>query len=126
MPRRKPLSLYLRTGASALLLAAARLSGDSARTVWAGRFGSRVLDGETLRAVLYSFLCAPRSHVGPDAQPAAGSVDALLPSGNAGWTGAAPRRRSGADHNLFAPCRRQTARRGAENCGQRSHETIWR
>ncbi len=53
------LSLYLRRRLSALLFAAARISGQAARGIHGGRYQERVPDRESMRAALYRGLRAP-------------------------------------------------------------------
>src|SRR6516164_288140 len=59
MPGRRSLPLYMRGWAGALLLAAARISGDSAGTVHGGGYSAGVFDRKRLRAALYGVMCAP-------------------------------------------------------------------
>ena len=50
--------VYLRGWIGALVLAAARVSGDSVGAVYAGDEASGVFDGEILRAAMHGVLCA--------------------------------------------------------------------
>ncbi len=70
MPRRRALSLCLRGGARALLLAAARLPGRAARVVHDRRDPPRVRDAEVVRAVLHGRLRPSRVDDGFLASPA--------------------------------------------------------
>ncbi len=59
LPRRRALSLHLRGRAGALLLAAARVPGQTARTLQRGRHPPRVPAREGVRAGLHDFLRPP-------------------------------------------------------------------
>src|SRR5215469_17225552 len=58
MSRRRPLLIYMRGWAGALLFAAARVSGGSVRAVYGGGYSAGVPDGERLRAALHGVVCA--------------------------------------------------------------------
>src|SRR5215469_6821361 len=58
MSRRRPLLIYMRGWAGALLFAAARVSGGSVRAVCGGGYSAGVPDGERLRAALHGVVCA--------------------------------------------------------------------
>ena len=62
--------VYLRGWLGALVLAAARVSGDSAGGLYAGDAAPGVLDGKVLRAEVHGFLRATGGHTGQLARPA--------------------------------------------------------
>jgi len=64
VPRRLPLSLYLRRRAGALVLAAARVPGDSAGGLHRGNAPPRISHPQRLRSLVYGKLRAAGGHPG--------------------------------------------------------------
>src|ERR1017187_9068515 len=93
MSRRWPLSLHLRVRASALLLAAARLSRRSARRIRQGGREARIPDRKELRAQLHDLLRAS----GELYRPLARSADLARDSGRCAWCWCFSGCRAGAD-----------------------------
>src|SRR5215469_5973062 len=88
MPVGRALSVCLRGWAGALVFAAARVSGDTARTVHAGNAAPPVLHGKVLRAALHGFLRTASRHAGQLARAADAEASAGDAARSAAGTGA--------------------------------------